>query len=81
MLFITSFGGDSDEERTVHGPSLPNTDKIDKWSVFIVVFLGTIGEQLHKNSHHSVNCHFYVNTFVPIHKRCIENGLYGLSEQ
>ncbi|CAC5380134.1 SFRS16 [Mytilus coruscus] len=31
LLFITSFGGDSDEERTVQGPSLPNTDKIDKW--------------------------------------------------
>ncbi|XP_063426458.1 CLK4-associating serine/arginine rich protein-like isoform X1 [Mytilus trossulus] len=31
MLFITSFGGDSEEDRTVQGPSLPNTHKIDKW--------------------------------------------------
>lgn len=37
VLFITSFGGESDEDRpVVQGPSLPSTDKPDKWSVFIV---------------------------------------------
>ena len=49
MLFITSFGGDSDDDRTIQGPSLPpNLDKPDKWSVFIVVFMGTSTEYLRK---------------------------------
>lgn len=33
LLFITSFGGDSDDDRTIQGPSLPpNNDKPDKWN-------------------------------------------------